>query len=417
MTHPITPNRLTALLDRFDGLRIAVVGDYVLDRFVFGHPKRVSREAPVLILRFWKEESLPGGAGNTAANVRALGGIPLPVGAVGDDEEGRSFRRILEERGIDAKSIVSVPGYATPTKTRILGGAPHAIKQQIVRYDREDTLSPDAVEAVFGGIATAGRDADGAILSDYGYGAVSPAAVAPLRSALRSGAPILVDSRHALLLYRGVDAVTPNEEEVEECVGFPLGDSAEALERAGAVLRDRIACPNVLVTRGSRGMALFPPSGPPEVIPVHGTDQVADVTGAGDTVLATFALALAAGATPLESALLANFAGGVVVMKMGTATVTRDEIARAIASDREILGTGGVRRQASGVRREAEGGASADENSRPSGCSRLVATRARGGPERRVRERSIRPAPRRTRAVSPGRARGGRLSYRRRQFR
>jgi rfaE bifunctional protein kinase chain/domain len=162
--------------------------------------------------------------------------------------------------------------------------------------------------------------------------------IPPLRSAIASGAPVLVDSRHALLAYRGVDAVTPNEEEVEECVGFPLGDSTESLERAGAALTERLACPNVLVTRGSRGMALFSSEGPPRLIPVHGTDQVADVTGAGDTVLATFALGLAAGATALEAALLANFAGGVVVMKMGTATVTREEISRAIDGDREILG-------------------------------------------------------------------------------
>ncbi len=331
--------RLTSLLASFEGRRIAVIGDYVLDRFVFGHPKRVSREAPVVILRFWKEESLPGGAGNTAANVRSLGGIPLVVGAVGEDDSGVALRRILGERGIDTEGLVSVPGYATPTKTRILGGAPHAIKQQIVRYDREDTLPDGEFERrIVSRMPAAARAADAAILSDYGYGAALPDSVAPLRAALPAGAPILVDSRHALLRFAGVDAVTPNEEEVEECVGFPLGDSLDTLGRAGAVLREKIACPNLLVTRGSRGMALFSRSGSPEVIPVHGTDQVADVTGAGDTVLATFSLALAAGGSPLEAALLANFAGGVVVMKMGTATVSREEIARAIESDREILG-------------------------------------------------------------------------------
>lgn len=335
----VSRERLRSLLPAFEGRRIAVAGDYVLDRFVYGHPKRVSREAPVVILRFWKEETLPGGAGNTAANVRALGGIPLPLGVVGDDAEGRALTASLEGRGVETAGLVRAKGYATPTKTRILGGAPHSIKQQIVRYDREDSLPEGSPEArlLRERAAETARGAHGAILSDYGYGAISPETVAPLRAAIGAGAPILVDSRHALLTYRGVDAVTPNEEEIEECVGFPLGDSLESLERAGSVLRERIACPNVLVTRGSRGMALFPASGPPQVIPVHGTDQVADVTGAGDTVLATFSLALSAGATPLEAALLANFAGGVVVMKMGTATVTRDEIARAIDSDREIL--------------------------------------------------------------------------------
>jgi len=316
-----------------------VAGDFVLDRFVYGHPKRVSREAPVLILRFSKEESLPGGAGNTAANVRSLGGDPLALGVVGPDAEVDALVGALQGRGVDTTGLLRAEGYATPTKTRILGGAPHAIKQQIVRYDREDALAPGSADARRLGerAGEIARGAHAAILSDYGYGAVSPASVAPLRSAIETGAAILVDSRHALLSFQGVDAVTPNEEEVEECVGFALGESQDSLERAGAVLRDRIACPTVLVTRGSRGMALFSGSAPPALIPVHGTDQVADVTGAGDTVLATFSLALAAGASPLEAALLANFAGGVVVMKMGTATVTREELARAIESDREIL--------------------------------------------------------------------------------
>jgi D-glycero-beta-D-manno-heptose-7-phosphate kinase len=335
----VSRGRLLDLLPRFEGRRLVVAGDYVLDRFVYGHPKRVSREAPVLILRFWKEETLPGGAGNTAANVRSLGGAPIPVGVVGGDADGRDLKRILSERGIDPAGISEAAGYETPAKTRILGGAPHAIKQQIVRYDREPAAALDARETrtVLAALSGAAREAHGAILSDYGYGAVSPAAVAPLKDALPPGCPVLVDSRHALLRYAGVDAVTPNEEEIEECVGFPLGESLEALTRAGEVLRTRIACPHVLVTRGSRGMALFSESDPPKIIPVHGTDQVADVTGAGDTVLATFSLALAAGASALEAALLANFAGGVVVMKMGTATVSREELARAIESDREIL--------------------------------------------------------------------------------
>ena len=316
-----------------------VAGDYVLDRFVFGHPKRVSREAPVLILKFWKEENLPGGAGNTAANVRSLGGVPVPVGALGDDEAGRTLRRILEERGIATEGLVETPGYPTPTKTRILGGAPHSIKQQIVRYDREGHLPADAglADALAARLARAAEGAGAAILSDYGYGAASPASVAPLRAALAPGAPILVDSRHALLSYSGVDALTPNEEELEEAAGFAIGDSGEALARAGRLMVERTGCRHVLVTLGSKGMALFSGSPDPERIPVHGTDQVADVTGAGDTVLAAFSLALASGATAREAALLANFAGGVVVMKIGTATVSPEELREAIRSDRSIL--------------------------------------------------------------------------------
>ena len=337
MPFEVSRQRLLALIRGFTGRRLVVAGDFVLDRFLYGHPKRVSREAPVLILRFSREESLPGGAGNTAANVRSLGGVPVSVGATGADEPGRALRAVFRARGIDEEGLQEVPGYRTPTKTRILAGAPHAIKQQIVRYDVEDTLPDDA--ALSAGLIRALRDAaqgaDGAILSDYGYGAVSPDAVAPLRAALPAGARICVDSRHRLPRYVGVDAATPNEEELEECAGETI-DSEESLAKAGSGLRERMRCDCLLVTRGSRGMALFD-GAEPQMIPVHGTDQVADVTGAGDTVLAAFALALSAGATPLEAALLANFAGSVVVMKMGTSVATPEELAAAVEADRTLL--------------------------------------------------------------------------------
>ena len=338
MRLPASKERLLGLVSSFAGRRLLVAGDYVLDRFVFGHPKRISREAPVLILKFWKEESLPGAAGNTAANVRALGGMPVPVGPVGEDEAGGLLAAIFRERGISTEALLPVPGYETPTKTRVLAGGAHSIKQQVVRFDREQVLPADGawrrrlaekLSEVAGGV-------DAAVLSDYGYGAVTPEAVAPLKKRLRTGAQLLVDSRHSLSRYEGVDAATPNEEELEECAGEPLGDSTEKLALAGDRLRKQLGCRTLLVTRGSRGMALFDGGNPPTLIPVHGTDQVADVTGAGDTVLATFSLALASGATPLEAALLANFAGGVVVMKMGTATVSSDELEQAIASDRTL---------------------------------------------------------------------------------
>lgn len=338
MTSPVAKERLLAIVAAFEGRRLVVAGDYVLDRFIYGHPKRVSREAPVLILRFWKEECLPGGAGNTAANVASLGGVPLPVGVLGDEEAGQALREIFRSRGIATEGLLSSAQYRTPTKTRVLGGAPHSIKQQIVRYDREDRLARDEKleRALAENLGGAALEAHGAILSDYGYGSVSPAAVALLRAKL-SGGPITVDSRHDLPSYTGVDAATPNEEELEEAAGGLLQDSAQKLEVAGTALRRRMGCSTLLVTRGSRGMALFESAGAPTLLPVHGTDQVADVTGAGDTVLATFSLALASGASPFEAALLANFAGGVVVMKMGTATVTPDELREAIASDRMLL--------------------------------------------------------------------------------
>ncbi len=338
MTAAVSRQRLLSLLAGFAGRRLVVAGDFVLDRFIYGHPKRISREAPVLVLSFWKEESLPGGAGNTAANVRALGGVPLAVGAIGQDEFGGSLARILSQRGIDVSGLCATERYRTPTKTRILGGGPHSIKQQIVRYDREDVLSAEdpVRSALAGRMEALAPSADGIVLSDYGYGSVGADAVAALRARARPGTPILVDSRHNLRLFRGVDAVTPNEEELEESAGRRLGDSPERLAAAGHALSEAIGCPIVLVTRGSRGMALLERGREAALIPVHGTDQVADVTGAGDTVLAAFSLALASGATALEAAHLANFAGGVVVMKMGTAVVTPEELAEAIASDRNL---------------------------------------------------------------------------------
>ena len=339
MTVAVSRQRLSSLVDAFAGRRLVVAGDYVLDRFLYGHPKRVSREAPVLILRFWKEEHLPGGAGNTAANVRSLGGIPIAVGAVGKDAAGAMLRESLAGRGIDTDGLLQAPDYETPTKTRILAGAPHGIKQQVVRYDRESPLprNPALAARLADALERSAAGADAAVLSDYGYGAVPEDANAILRASLPSGAPILVDSRHALASFAGADALTPNEEELEEWIGKPLGDSAEELEAAARALQKTVASRIVLVTRGSRGMALFQDGASPVSIPVHGTDQVADVTGAGDTVLAAFSLALASGASPLEAALLANFAGGVVVMKMGTATVTPEELKEAVETDRTIL--------------------------------------------------------------------------------
>ena len=211
MTLGASRQRLTSLVDAFAGRRLVVAGDYVLDRFLYGHPKRVSREAPVLILRFWKEEHLPGGAGNTAANVRSLGGNPLPVGAVGEDDAGGAVKRVLEERGVETSGIITLPGYRTPTKTRILAGAPHGIKQQVVRYDRESSLpeDPQIARELSRRLVGAARESVGAILSDYGYGAVARDAGSLLRGSLPSGAPVLVDSRHGVGLYSGADAITP----------------------------------------------------------------------------------------------------------------------------------------------------------------------------------------------------------------
>ena len=328
---------LIDLVEAMAGRPVLMLVDLVADRFVTGTPKRISREAPVLILRWAGESLAPGGGANAAVNVRALGGVPLVHGVVGDDASGRDLLAAFAARGVATGGVLVRPRYQTPTKTRILAGFPTGIKQQIVRFDREEEARLDAHElARLDASLRAARGARVAILSDYGYGAVAPELVAAVRQAVGADGIILVDSRFRLGEFRGLDGATPNEEEAETLLGRPLDDASGSDAAAGAELRARLAARFLLVTRGSRGMSLFQGDGA-LAIPVHGTDQVADVTGAGDTVIGTFALALAGGATPLEAMLLANYAGGVVVMKTGTATVSPGELVEAIRSDTRPL--------------------------------------------------------------------------------
>ncbi len=328
-----TRERLLELVGAFADQPVLMLVDLVADRFVNGIPKRISREAPVLILRWTGESVAPGGGANAAANVRALGGRPLPVGCVGDDESGRALLEAFSARAIETAGIFVRAGWPTPTKTRILAGFPSGIKQQVVRFDREELRplsGPELAEVVARLRARAGS-ARVAILSDYGYGAVPPTLLGEVRSALGADSTVLVDSRFRLGDFLGADGATPNEEEAEALHGAPL-DSGSGFDDAGGALLARLGARFLLVTRGSRGMTLFERERATHV-PVHGTDQVADVTGAGDTVIGTFALALAAGASAVEAALLANYAGGVVVMKIGTATLSVDELRAAIESD------------------------------------------------------------------------------------
>jgi rfaE bifunctional protein kinase chain/domain len=317
------------------GKLVVVYGDIVADHFIYGTPKRISREAPVLILRQDREDILLGGGGNAIHNILSLGGVPKPVSVVGEDPAGAALLHSLSSRGVDCGGIVPVARYRTPTKVRILGGFPHAARQQIVRYDIEDQFEAHEDEAQR--FATLLRDemthADGALISDYGYGVVMPG----VASRLIEGAgkkPVTLDSRYDILRYPHVTAATPNEDEAATAVGIDLID--ENLTEVGETLRSSLESDALLVTRGSRGMALFEKNREPVMLPVWGTDQVADVTGAGDTVIATFTLALTAGASYAEAAKLANYAGGIVVMKMGTATASNDELRYAIERDEEL---------------------------------------------------------------------------------
>ena len=331
--------RLLALVDGFTSRRVLVVGDLIADEFIYGEVARVSREAPVLILKYDATEMVGGGAGNAANNVAALGGRARLVGLVGSDPEGR---RLLSSfnRSVDRSHVVRARGYRTPVKTRILAGGIHAARQQLVRIDRESgwPLDDAVSRALAAKIEPALDSCDAVLLSDYGSGLITPALAETIRRVLarrsrRRPVPVLLDSRYRLIDYRGLTTCTPNESEVEQVLGIHIDDDAGALERAGRLLLRKTAMQAVLITRGSRGMALFEPKQPTSHIAIYGPAEVTDVTGAGDTVIATFGLALAAGASFYEAARLANYAGGLVVMKRGTATVSPAELASAIRRD------------------------------------------------------------------------------------
>jgi D-glycero-beta-D-manno-heptose-7-phosphate kinase len=332
-------DRLLALIASFPSRSVAVVGDFIADEFIYGRVARVSREAPVLILEYDRTTIVPGGAGNAASNVAALGARTRAIGVVGRDETGERLIAALPAR-VDAKGLLRSRERETPTKTRILAGGVHSAKQQVVRIDRGTRRKATAGERAAFTRAVLARltGVDAVLVSDYGSGLVTPRLAQQIARAVRGrtrggAVPVLIDSRYELGRYRGLTACTPNESEVEALLGVTIDDDLRVLERAGRELLTRSGMPIVLVTRGSRGMALFEVDQPTRHIPIHGSDEIADVTGAGDTVIATMTLALAAGASAWDAARLANYAGGLVVMKRGTATVSGDELSHAVRGD------------------------------------------------------------------------------------
>lgn len=327
---------LAECVERFASRRIVLFGDFVADEFQFGEISRVSREAPVLILRHRETHLVPGGGANAANNFASLGARVFPVSAVGQDPAGEELVDYFRSRKIDVSGIQRVKGWTTPTKTRFLAGWAHTVGQQVLRVDREpEGPFPEAVRRrLEGALARKSRAAHAIAVSDYGFGVAAPEALGRLRRT-KAGPPVVtLDARYDLGRYRGagVTAATPNEAELEALHHATIRQNLDELARCGAATLRAMKLGSLLVTRGRHGMALFEGSRPTH-IPVHGSDQAVDVTGAGDTVLAAFTLALASGATALEAAHIANIAGGLVVMKRGTATVTREELLAAIRQD------------------------------------------------------------------------------------
>ena len=311
-----------------------LLGDFVADSFQYGTITRVSREAPVLILRHRETRILPGGAANATSNFAALGARVTPISAVGDDEAGDLLLHAFREMSVNVSGIVRIKGGITPTKTRFLAGWAHTVGQQVLRvdYEPQSQVTESHRKKIQQLLKAKLKNSDALAISDYGLGIVNPETVREAVSAQLRQIPVSVDSRYQLMAYKraGVTAATPNEAEIEALHNIAIGQDLSQLEHCGREVLRELKLKSLVITRGKDGMAVFQPQEKTVHIPVHGSDQAVDVTGAGDTVLAAYTLALASGASAVEAAHIANIAGGLVVMKRGTATVSRNELLEAI---------------------------------------------------------------------------------------
>jgi len=327
--------RLEQILKGFSDVRIAVIGDFIADFFLFGQTKRLSREAPVLVLEFLKEKIFLGGGANAIHNVNALGAKAIPIGVLGKDAAGGAVLSAFRDLGLDTRFVFEDAGRETVTIQRIVGSGVHTTFQQILRIDRggrvplTSPLENQVREALFEALG----EADVLIVSDYGYGVITPGLIEDINRIAGEGrVRVMVDSRYRFSEFRNAHTMAPNEPETQEAAGIPLRNLAD-VRLAAAKLLGESKAENLLVTRGHQGIALFGKSGGETVIPIFGSDEISDVTGAGDTVIAAYASAIGAGADAVEATVLANVAGGLVVMKSGTAVVDSGEILEAVSRE------------------------------------------------------------------------------------
>jgi rfaE bifunctional protein kinase chain/domain len=307
----------------FKGKRIAIIGDLVADQFLSGSISRVSREAPVFILKHENTETRPGGAANAAANIASLGGAPLLVGVTGDDAIGRLLTESLERAEVDTQFISKIENGTTTTKVRVLAGQNYSAKQQVIRIDYENDvpLAAELRSELADSLRSAAAEANAIVVSDYGYGVVDDEIFGEARRLCDEyDIPLVVDSRFRLREFTGATSATPNQDEVETLLGrkFTDNDCADLCEELGYG--------SLLVTCGNNGMLVIEPGRDALRIPAIGSTQPVDVTGAGDTVIAAFSLGLAAHLSVADAASVANHAGGIVVMKKGTATASIGEL-------------------------------------------------------------------------------------------
>ena len=320
-------------LKKFNKINILIIGDMVADVYLKGNISRVSREAPVLVLEHAGEKVVPGGAANVVHNVATLGGQAFAVGLIGNDKAGSGLRAILNDKNVETTGLIVEENRPTITKTRIIAGGSATVSQQIVRIDQE-MKSPilNQTEESFINILKQVIDKiDAVVLSDYGSGMLSDKIRSfIIESCQEKNIKTIVDSRYDILKFEGVSFVKQNEAEAAKAVGFELTNE-DAVVTAGKILLEKLQAEGIIISRGEQGMSLIQDNGEIHHIPVVDKSEVFDVSGAGDTAVAAFILAIASGAKPVEATKIANFAAGIAVRKLGTATVSNKEL-------QEVLG-------------------------------------------------------------------------------
>ncbi|MEI7640281.1 MAG: bifunctional ADP-heptose synthase [bacterium] len=318
------------LIEKFKNEKILVIGDFILDEYLYGETERISREAPVLILKYNKSVYLAGGGANPIMNIKDIGATPVPVTVVGTDKYSDIILDLLVKKGADISNIIKASAYQIPVKTRILAGSVHTVKQQIVRIDHYQTkpLAENIEKKLIENIHRLSPECSAILVSDYGGGVISDAVISVVNALAKKGKKVVVDSRYALSKFKYITTATPNETEAGPVVGMETyGD--KAVDEMAKLLCEKMKATGMIVTRGSKGMTVFEKNKLTKIAP-FGSDDIVDVNGAGDTVSSITAVALGAGASLVDAAFLANIGGGLVVMKRGVATVTPEELKKAL---------------------------------------------------------------------------------------
>ncbi len=323
----LDPGSLAGTIDKFPRTRVLVIGDIIMDEYLWGDVSRISPEAPVPVVDVKRETKMLGGAGNVVNNISSLGGEAILCGVVGDDSTGRQVVQLLKTLGVTTEGILQEPDRPTTIKTRIV-----AQHQQVVRFDRESRreILPESVERLLGFVSRLRKDIQAIVVSDYAKGVISHQLMKGLRDLVADSKIVLgVDpKKNNFAFYKGIDVITPNHHEASAFSGIEIVDD-ETLMRAGKQILRHLKCRSVLITQGKDGMTLFEKTGEPIHIPTVAR-KVFDVTGAGDTVISTFCLGLAAGMDFKAAAVISNFAAGIVVGEVGTSTVKAEELKRVI---------------------------------------------------------------------------------------